>query len=91
MMSDDIQPLGPFYVELVYEKIGKTATDAIDTAFVDGFSSEAEAWRACRRLRREPFDAVSTGGENIFLKPAQLLQMFIAKAAPTNAFIFAGE
>lgn len=91
MMSDNIQPLGPFYVELVYEKGGKTAADAIATAFVDGFSTEAEAWRACRQLRREPFDAVSSGGENIFLKPGQLLQMFIAKTAHADGFAFAGE
>jgi len=90
-MTDNIEPQGPFYVELVYEQNNENAADAVATAFIDGFSTEADAWRACSRSRSEPVDAISHDGEEISLEPIQLLQMFVAKTAHADSFLFAAE
>ncbi len=90
-MTENIEPQGPFYVELVYEKNGENTADAIATAFIDGFSTEADAWRACSRSRCEPVGAISREGEHISLEPAQLLQMFVAKTAYADVVMFAAE
>ncbi len=91
MMKKTTEPLGPFFVELVYEKSGANINNPIAVAFVDGFANETDAWHACTNVRSEEIVATSHTGESIKLSPDQILQLFITKATDQQAFTIAAE
>lgn len=89
-MSVHFELSGPFYVELAYEVEGEAGGERIRTAYIDGIGSEAEAWRACGRLRAGSIAAVSDKGDAVAIAPAQVLQLVISRK-DAAAFAVAAE
>ena len=77
-MTDEFEPIGPYYLTLFCENAD--AAEVVDTAYVDGFENEDEAWNACNGIAAKTTDAIDEFGEPVAVPGAAILQVTIAKA-----------
>ncbi len=77
-MTDQYQPFGPYYLTLFCENAD--AAEIVDTVYVDGFDSEADAWTACNGIALKTVDAIDETGETVAVDGALILQALISKA-----------
>ncbi len=78
VMTDQFAPLGPYYLTLNCENAD--AAEIIDVAYVDGFETEADAWKACLNIGKVSTDAIDEFGEDVTVAGETVLQVTIAKA-----------
>lgn len=77
-MTKSYTPFGPFYLTLVCESpFGET----VDTALIDGFEDEADAWRACENLSSGKISALNDNGEEIEIDGGAILHVAIVKSS----------
>ena len=84
-MTKSYDPFGPYYLTLVFESERRKDGEAVATAYIDGFQSEADAWRACHAFGVDAIDAVDEEGEMISVAGGALLQVTIARTAAADA------
>ncbi len=77
-MTDEFEPIGPYYLTLFCENAD--AAEVVDTAYVDGFENEADAWNACNGISAATTDAIDEFGEQVTISGADILQVTISKA-----------
>lgn len=77
-MTNEYQPFGPYFLTLYCEN--PNAAEVVDTVYIDGFESEAEAWAACNGISRATLEAIDTMGEPVSVVGDTILQATITKA-----------
>lgn len=77
-MTDEFEPVGPYYLTLFCENTD--AAEVVDTAYVDGFENEADAWSACNNIAATTMNAIDEFGEPVTISGETILQVTIAKA-----------
>ena len=76
-MTEEYAPIGPYYLTLFCENAD--TAEVVDTAYVDGFKNEADAWNACKGIGATTTDAIDEFGEPVTIPGNAILQVTIAK------------
>ncbi len=77
-MTDQYEPFGPYYLTLFCENA--EAAEIINTVYIDGFDSEADAWRACNGIGLKTINAIDESGEPTTVAGELVVQITITKA-----------
>ncbi len=82
-MSHTHNCLGPYFLSLVCET--ENDLNRIETVYIDGFETEADAWRACRELKGYgAIEAVNASGADTSVDRGDILQVMIAKTSAAD-------
>ena len=77
-MTEQYEPFGPYFLTLYCEN--PDAAEFVDSVYVDGFESEADAWAACNGIALNSIDAIDAHGEPVTIDGRDILQVAITKA-----------